>query len=93
MATVNATLFNVVLQQFSIKERILSPFLSPSGSNDEMPSKSLSNLNLLMSRNSEARSQDDSPSLHNSVIDSSNSGEVTCREHNNGNNFMNDSLV
>jgi hypothetical protein len=77
VAIVRATLFNTVLQHFSMNIRTTSPLFSPEKAYKDKSSKSFSSLTLLISRNSLARSVEDSPSLHKSEADSSSSLEVT----------------
>lgn len=81
VAMVRATLFNAVLQHFSMNMRTTSPLFSPDHTYEDRFSKSFSNLTLLISRNSLARSVEDSPSLHKRDADSSSSWEVTYEFH------------
>ena len=81
VAIVRATLFNALLQHFSMNIRTTSPLFSADATYEDKSSKSFSNLALLISRNSLARSVEDSPSLHKRDADSSSTWEVTYAFH------------
>ncbi len=51
VAIVRATLFNAVLQHFSMNSKTISPLFSPEAQKQERSSKSFSSLPLFISRN------------------------------------------